>query len=345
MKPQSTIQFVFALAAFFSLAFADSGSDPDSDSDSESDSDSHSLSSTPTSTSNTTISATCYHLDGSEAYDHVPCNSGDVVNCCNADDICMSNGLCFQQGDRGLVLSRGSCTDHSWGAKCYAPCSDYHRSGNMPIVNVGFDSEEPQYCCGSVTVDEDDDDDDDNVSCEFGDGPFTIPRGIAIPGVAGLADYSADDGDDDDHDDEDEDEKDDDHGTPRVSPGIVVALGVGIPLGLLVMGGVLWAIWERRRRQLKIEEEDGRSTSGISLTAMKMPGLHHRYGPVPSPVPTYSARHTPNGSQSALFQPVHHQSPMSSPPNSPPQSPPREGERIQFVDDREEQDGARGRRE
>ncbi|KAL2812636.1 hypothetical protein BJX63DRAFT_241164 [Aspergillus granulosus] len=315
--------FVFALAALFLPAFASDDSDSDSD---------H-VSAPAT---NGTLSAICYNLDGSAASDHVPCHSGDVVNCCNSGDICLSNGLCFQQGDHGMVLSRGSCTDHSWGAKCYAPCSDYQRSGSMPIVNVGFDSEEPQYCCGSVTVDEDDED----VSCEFGDGPFSIPRGTAIPGVAGLADHTSEN---DDHDD-DNDHGDKDHGTQRVSPGIAVALGVGIPIGLLIMGGVLWAIWERRRRQLRIEEEDGRSSSGMTLTTMKMPGLHHRYGPVPSPIPTYSGRATPTGSQSAFFHPVH-QSPLSSPPNSPPQSPPREQERGRFhlVDDREDSEGERGR--
>ncbi|KAL2796978.1 hypothetical protein BJX66DRAFT_335435 [Aspergillus keveii] len=318
---RSRLPFVIALAALLSLAFADDDSETDSDFDVDPDSDSHSdleSISTPTHTNTTTISATCYNLDGSEATDHVPCQSGDVVNCCSAGDICMSNGLCFQQGDRGMVLSRGSCTDHSWGARCYAPCSGYHRSGTVAIVNVGFDSEGPEYCCGSVTV-ERNDEEEEGLSCEYGNGPFSIPRGTAIPGVAGLTDYHPKG--DDSHDD------DDDH--KRVSPGIAVALGVGIPIGLLVMGGVLWAVWERRRRQLRIEEEDGRSTSGMTLTNMKMPGLHHRYGPVASPVPTWSGRATPTGSQSVLLHPVT-SSPMNSPPSSPPQSPPREGERFQL---------------
>jgi hypothetical protein len=64
----------------------------------------------------------CYKLDGSEASDHVPCGTGDSVNCCHEDDICLSNGLCYQQGDRGMSLSRGSCSDREWGEGCYAPC-------------------------------------------------------------------------------------------------------------------------------------------------------------------------------------------------------------------------------
>jgi hypothetical protein len=175
------------------------------------------------------------------------------------------------------------------------------------------------------------DGDNEEISCEYGTGPFSIPRGTAIPGVAGLSDYHPK-SDDDKHDGEDDEDDDDDH--KRVSPGIAVALGVGIPIGLLIMGGVLWAIWERRRRQLRIEEEDGRSRSGMTLTNMKMPGLHHRYGPVASPVPTWSGRATPTGSQSVLLHPVT-SSPLNSPPSSPPQSPPREGERFQLRGERE----------
>ncbi|KAL2864823.1 uncharacterized protein BJX67DRAFT_383450 [Aspergillus lucknowensis] len=318
---------------------------------------------------NTTSTATCYHLDGFEARDHVPCyagssDAGDAVNCCHEDDICMSNGLCLQQGTRGIVLSRGSCMDHDWGTGCYAPCSDYHRSGGIPIVNVGFDSDDPEYCCGAVTVNEDEEDGGD-LSCEFG-SPFTIPRGTAISGVAGLSDEnqnhdSHDEDDDDDDDDaetenhEEEGEEDDEHTHERVSPGIAVALGVGIPLGLLVMGGILWAVWERRRRQLKIEEEDGHGQGqGHAMTAMKLRGLelHHRYGPIPSPVPTYSRRGTPT--QSAVFYSVHAASPPTTPPRTGPgvafeqqqqqQEEEEEEEERRLMEDNESHDGERERR-
>ncbi|KAE8401752.1 hypothetical protein BDV37DRAFT_169354 [Aspergillus pseudonomiae] len=66
--------------------------------------------------------ATCYFLDGSVAASDVPCTSDATTNCCNKNDICMSNGLCYLQGSHGMALSRGSCTDKSWGARCFAPC-------------------------------------------------------------------------------------------------------------------------------------------------------------------------------------------------------------------------------
>ncbi|KAL5333129.1 hypothetical protein BJX70DRAFT_381950 [Aspergillus crustosus] len=291
-------------------------------------------------TTNSTEPAVCYHLDGSEASDHVPCGTGDVANCCNSNDICMSNGLCFQQGDRGLVLSRGTCTDLGWGNRCFAPCANHHRDSDMAIVNVGFESDEPEYCCGAVTAG----DDDEEVSCEHGE-PFHIQSGTAILNVAGLAEHSSDkdtdtDTDDDDdhasgeededsHDAEDSEEDEDSHDTEdseedhdhEVHPGLAIALGVGIPLGLIVMGGVLWAVWERRRRQLQTEEESliaggvrGRGGGGggeTVMTALTLPRLHHRYGPIPSPVPSWSGRATPSNG-SGMLHPV--ESASQSPP-------------------------------
>lgn len=71
---------------------------------------------------------TCYFLDGSVATADVPCTSDATTNCCNKNDICMSNGLCYLQGSHGMSLSRGSCTDKSWGARCFAPCCMFHFS-------------------------------------------------------------------------------------------------------------------------------------------------------------------------------------------------------------------------
>ncbi|KAL5002766.1 hypothetical protein BDV10DRAFT_84537 [Aspergillus recurvatus] len=258
---------------------------------------------------------TCYNLDGSEASDHVPCGTGETVNCCHEDDVCMSNGLCYQQGNRGMVLSRGSCTNRSWEEGCYAPCSQYNRGTGMTIVNVSF-GDEPEYCCGSVHTQRDaGDGDDSESSCEFGD-PFTIPAGAAIPGVAGLSSTESphsddEDGDEDDHTADSSDSSPYSNSQPpsRMTTPLAIALGVGIPLGLILMGFILWAVWERRRRQLQNEEAErvlgangmalaaGGANMGLSMSA-NPPGLHHRYGPIPS----YSGRGTPN--QSGFFVPL-----------------------------------------
>ncbi|KAL4900227.1 hypothetical protein BDW74DRAFT_103181 [Aspergillus multicolor] len=277
-------------------------------------------SATASSTNETsTISGTCYNLDGSEASDYIPCGTGETVNCCHHDDICMSNGLCQQQGDRGSVLSRGSCTDEEWGEGCYAPCSGYNRNTTVTIVNAGHE-DKSEYCCGSVRIQGDD---DDEVSCEFGD-PFTIPAGTAIPNAAGLSstsptstspstphsDTEGNGKDEDEVDPEAEEEEEgedtshssshDEKQTPsRITTPLVIALGLGIPLGLATICFVLWAIWERRRRQLRDTEARtlGPNAGDMSAARAMGLGLHHRYGPIPS----YSDRGTPN--QSGFFVP------------------------------------------
>ncbi|KAL4924267.1 uncharacterized protein BDV17DRAFT_220153 [Aspergillus undulatus] len=261
------------------------------------------------SSSNSTAQAKCYNFDGSEAPNDAPCGTGEVVNCCNAGDICMSNGLCMQQRERGLGLARGSCTDHSWGRRCYAPCcefpfkrctgfmgkveprltcvsAEYNRDGGMSIVNIGVGADDQaEYCCGGITIEfnSDDDDNEAEIQCQYG-SPFTIPFGTAIPNVAGLSSSNT------------TSTTTTTAGPPaphRISTGLAIALGIGLPLGLALMGGILWAVWERRRRNLQrsIEEEGRRkdmsSTSYANVNSnwastSRLIGLHDRYGPVPS---------------------------------------------------------------
>ncbi|KAL4737849.1 hypothetical protein BDV11DRAFT_190704, partial [Aspergillus similis] len=184
----------------------------------------------------------------------------------------------------------------------------------MTIVNVSFE-DEPQYCCGSVSTqsgdgdNNNDDDDDDNGEgyCEFGD-PFTIPAGTAIPDVAGLSSTSEPQADGNTEDSSDANPHSASRTPARMTTPLAIALGVGIPLGLILMGFILWAVWERRRRQLRDEEAErvlgangmvlagAGSNMGMSVSA-NLPGLHHRYGPIPS----YSGRGTPT--QSGFFVP------------------------------------------
>ncbi|KAL4876451.1 hypothetical protein BJY04DRAFT_223084 [Aspergillus karnatakaensis] len=310
MKPTSPTTLLLGLSLVltaFPLVFA-AGSSSSSTTTSTSTDTTTTSSSTPSSTP--TQQTTCYNLNGSIAPNHVPCGTGAVVNCCHESDICMSNGLCFQQGERGMVLGRGSCSDSAWGKRCFAPCPDYNRDGDIAIVNMGFDTGESEYCCGGVVPSKQE---EGGLMCEYG-GPFTVDSGTAVVGFAGLAEDESDSDDDSDSDDEqdddsvsdsdsdsdsdsseDDDEEDEDDN--EVSPALAIALGVGIPLGLASMGLILWAVWERRRRQLQREEEERGDTmmTPLNLSERNL-SLHHRYGPISSPAPTYSARGTPNAS-------------------------------------------------
>ncbi|KAB8279560.1 hypothetical protein BDV30DRAFT_3368 [Aspergillus minisclerotigenes] len=194
---------------------------------------------------------TCYFLDGSVATADVPCTSDATTNCCNKNDICMSNGLCYLQGSHGMSLSRGSCTDKSWGARCFAPCSSTNRNNGFPVVNVGFSGSSSKYCCGSATVK------DGSTTCSSDGDPFTITMGTAIPGVAALAVNNSDSdsgsgsgsGSDSNNnstcDDADYKLKEkalDNH-------DVAIGVGVGVPLGVIAIASIAWALYERRQRR------------------------------------------------------------------------------------------------
>ena len=65
------------------------------------------------------LSTLCYYPDGITESPDVPCNqsavdAGGHTSCSGADALCLDNGLCFGYG----IVSRGSCTDTSWGEEC-----------------------------------------------------------------------------------------------------------------------------------------------------------------------------------------------------------------------------------
>lgn len=67
-----------------------------------------------------TAQSTCWYPDGeTKSETDVPCDpNADVSPCCGSQSYCMDNGLCFDSGS----ISRGSCTDPSWGDGCTPYC-------------------------------------------------------------------------------------------------------------------------------------------------------------------------------------------------------------------------------
>lgn len=73
----------------------------------------------PVSTLISTVFAQCYYPDGETLAPDVACNSSaSVSSCCGSGSWCLDNGLCYDSG----VVSRGSCTDKSWGEGCAQYC-------------------------------------------------------------------------------------------------------------------------------------------------------------------------------------------------------------------------------
>jgi hypothetical protein len=93
---------------------------------------------------------------------------------------------------------------------------------------MGYDTTDAKYCCGSVV---------DN-KCEHGD-PFTIENGAMIPEVAALAGYSnassitnttCPTG----------------NSSSPSSHDVAIGAGVGLPLAVLALASIAWALWARR---------------------------------------------------------------------------------------------------
>ncbi|KAK8227522.1 hypothetical protein HDK90DRAFT_62309 [Phyllosticta capitalensis] len=84
---------------------------------------------------------TCWYPDGETIPDDVPCNTtagenGDATACCGKDALCMANGLCLNWG----ILSRGSCTDNSWGKGCPQVCKDTKQSTGVRLLSCSVNS-------------------------------------------------------------------------------------------------------------------------------------------------------------------------------------------------------------
>ncbi|KAL4751808.1 hypothetical protein BDW72DRAFT_202863 [Aspergillus terricola var. indicus] len=171
------------------------------------------------------------------AVDHVPCTTKDTTHCCHKDDVCMSNGLCWAQRNGDMVLSRGSCSNVNWGEDCVAarPCGMLSACSRLPTL----------FCCGSVVSSS-----SDGIKCS-GDGPFPVPTGTVIPGVAALASVASTSssspsatcpGSNSSDTSLETSEKSNDQSTK-----LPLGLGLGLPLGIIAGTALIWGAWERKK--------------------------------------------------------------------------------------------------
>lgn len=119
---------------------------------------------------------------------------------------------------------------------CQPSVANDNRNTGIPIINVGFDANQSEYCCGAVTWK------NGKTGCLQGGDPFKLPFGRAISGVAALAEDS----------NENEPGSNNDTAEPKSDNSnhdVAIGVGVGVPLGVLALTTVAWALWERRGRQ------------------------------------------------------------------------------------------------
>ncbi|EAS30664.1 uncharacterized protein CIMG_06143 [Coccidioides immitis RS] len=202
------------------------------------------------------FTATCYFPDGGESNRDVPCSSDEFTACCRHNHVCLSNGLCMQVGDQPFVISRGSCTDRNWdSARCPPVCHgpDDNPSGGAVIVPISS-GREPRYCClGSVVR-------GSETTCVNDAEPFTLNDGEVVIGYAALSGVvrataptgtsSAPTATNSPSASSTPGGNAPSHGSSSSnSTNIAIGAGVGVPLGVIALVSIAWALYERRQRR------------------------------------------------------------------------------------------------
>ena len=67
-------------------------------------------------------SISCYDTSGNLNQNFYPCDvTLEISSCCSGTDLCLSNGLCLDDGGNNLLSQQG-CTDPNWGSPCHKFC-------------------------------------------------------------------------------------------------------------------------------------------------------------------------------------------------------------------------------
>ncbi|ODM23749.1 hypothetical protein SI65_01338 [Aspergillus cristatus] len=153
-------------------------------------------------------------------------------------------------------MSRGACTDSSWGVDCPSQCagsSDYPDAG-CAIVLYRANGTQADYCCNAIVNDGTD------AGCSNGQTPFTIPDGKVIIGRALLSNSST----------TSKVNATCASPTATVSPSssnnkrdVAIGAGVGVPLGVLLLTALGWALFERKRRYAMMNSAAAAGAAGV----------------------------------------------------------------------------------
>jgi len=88
----------------------------------------------------------CYYPDGETLSEDVVCDAtGADSACCPSNSFCLAGGLCVAGG----VVSRGSCTDQTWGSPaCAGYCKTVNRNAEVAITPCSTDTDSNTFACG-----------------------------------------------------------------------------------------------------------------------------------------------------------------------------------------------------
>ncbi|KAF3395887.1 hypothetical protein F1880_006874 [Penicillium rolfsii] len=188
-----------------------------------------------------TDNRTCYYPDGTEATNSVPCTAKTTTACCGVNNICLSNGYCLDV-NQPFSLSRGGCTAQKWGTGCPGHCRTVDSNKGSAIVTLSTINGSSRYCCGTPVANGSD------TVCRDDTDSFLLADAQVLTGRAALAYLVPPDS-----------------SLPSPSPSnssnssipapaptsnshdTTIGVGLGVPLGVIAIGSILWALWERRR--------------------------------------------------------------------------------------------------
>ncbi|BCR90135.1 uncharacterized protein ACHE_60021A [Aspergillus chevalieri] len=189
---------------------------------------------------------TCYYPGGNKALGHMPCSDEEQTACCASDHICMANGLCIEAGSsQPYGFSRAACTDRNWGAGCPQVCistSDNQNAG-CAIIPFHANGDDSTYCCNAIVSN------GSAAVCDNDRDPFKLASGTVIPGRAYLSNLTT---------------KDSGNNNNR---DVAIGAGVGVPLGVLFLTALGWALFERRKRYALLN-----STAAAAPLPVQQPG-------------------------------------------------------------------------
>ncbi|CEL08955.1 hypothetical protein ASPCAL12099 [Aspergillus calidoustus] len=210
--------------------------------------------------------ATCYYPNGSPATGDVQCQSGPNSACCGQGAICLSNGLCLGVS-QPFGLSRGSCTDPNFEIdECPKACTNVQLNGGCTIVMYNNTAEGSFYCCNSIQ--------NNNTGflprCAWDLDPFTLSSATIVPGVALLENYEQ--ASTTTNNTIETPLPSNSTETPLECPktqssnnDVAIGAGVGVPLGVLALLAVAWALLERQRRAKYFQSLAAANNSSVPL--------------------------------------------------------------------------------
>ncbi|RAH51179.1 uncharacterized protein BO95DRAFT_492375 [Aspergillus brunneoviolaceus CBS 621.78] len=228
----------------------------------------------------------CYYPSGAIADDNVPCSSDEYTSCCGSTDLCLSNGLCLSVTHQPYVLSRGACTDPQWATGCSQYCQDNNPTGGCSIINLKYYNGVSTYCCGTPVANN-----ESSVVCPDNASSFEVPTGHAMVGYAMLANVSTLDATTTTTTSRSSNETSTlASSTASCTKGAschdaAIGAGVGVPLGVIALASIVWALFERRRAtagRAGLSAPNASQSAQIYTQQLLVPSSQHFGGPAPT---------------------------------------------------------------